>query len=122
MVGGIYDFFTLSRQVDEENMRIRYRDSLDFDGYDSEYPRRKLSNADKKESIERVILRTAKKNRGLATPSEVALEGDIPIEEAKTSLEKLASKGFCELRVRKSGGIVYVFPEFVDQGMDFEEF
>ncbi len=75
----------------------------------------------KKESLQRTILRTAKRNHGVTTPSDVALEADVSIEDAKAALEKLVSKGFAELRVRKSGAIVYSFPEFSDDS-DLEDF
>jgi hypothetical protein len=48
----------------------------------------------------------------------VALEGDISIQEAKKSLDDLAGKGFAELRIKKSGVVVYTFPEFMDHGED----
>jgi predicted transcriptional regulator len=59
-----------------------------------------------------VILRTAKKNGGLATPAEVALDGNITLDDAKKHLEQLVSRGFAEVRVNKSGNLVYVFPDF----------
>ena len=68
-----------------------------------------------------MILRTAKNNRGVATPGQVALEGDIPLEEAKKALEKLVSEGFAEMRIRKSGTIAYVFQEFLDNDSEFED-
>jgi hypothetical protein len=80
-----------------------------------------LSDYRRKESLERTILRVAKKNAGIATPSEVALEADAPIAEAKLALEKLASKGFAEMKIRKSGAIVFVFSEFVPDNSDFED-
>ena len=64
------------------------------------------------DSIERIILRTAKKNNGIATPAEVALEADISLDEAKKNLEQLVSKGFAEVRVSKSGNLVYMFRDF----------
>lgn len=125
MVGSIYDFFTMPVQVRDANLRQRYRRALYWEGDIGLPPSRSASvPARPKESLERVILRTAKKNRGVATPAEVALEGDIPVEEAKEHLEKLVSKGHAEMRVRKSGAIVYVFPDFVEEAdaRDFEDF
>ena len=57
----------------------------------------------------------------MATPGEVALEGDIPIGEAKKALEQLVSGGYADIRVRKSGAIVYVFTEFLQDDTQFEE-
>ena len=120
MVGAVYDFFTLPRQVREANYREGMRRAIAGGAYadQASFSARAL----KKESIERTILRVAKKNAGIATPSEVALEGDVPIEEAKAALEKIVSKGYAELKVRKSGAIVYAFPEFMEDRTEFEEF
>ncbi|MBN2874907.1 MAG: hypothetical protein JXM71_07420, partial [Spirochaetales bacterium] len=73
-----------------------------------------------KESIEKVILRTAKKNGGLVSPGEIAIESDYSTDDARAALEKLAAKGFCEMRVRPSGVIVFRFPEFASGDEGFE--
>lgn len=116
-VGAIYDFFTLPGQVREANIRAGYRAALNMD------PRARnglgageQSWSREKESIEKVILRTAKKNSGLVTPGEIAIESDYTADDARTALEKLAAKGFCEMRVRPSGVIVFRFPEFAAGG------
>ena len=75
-----------------------------------------------KESPERAILKLAKENKGILTVSEVALEVEIPIDEAKKMLEALVSKGFAELRVRKSGSLVYVIPDMADSDEPLEDF
>ncbi len=119
MVGSIYDLFTIPTQVREANLRVRYREAL-LSGIVPE----RGAQAPKKDSTERVILRTAKANRGRVTPSEVALEADIPIEEAKRELDGLVKKGHSEMRVSKSGTIVYVFQDFVTNpaDLDLEDF
>ncbi|MEW5815853.1 MAG: NINE protein [Spirochaetota bacterium] len=124
MVGAIYDFFTLPGQVREANLRKSYRQSLRFE---DDYLPPRIPGARRpvaRESIEQTILRTAKKNKGIATPSEVALEGNIPIEEARKYLDKLAGDGYAEMRVTKSGIIVYVFRDFTadPSNIDFEDF
>ena len=118
LLGSVYDFFTLPRQVEEANIREHYRRSL--------YERDKLVVRQQRttveikgESLERVILKTAKKNNGITSASEVALEGDISLETAKKSLEKLARDGFADIRVTKSGAIVYLFSELA--GPDIHE-
>ena len=119
-VGSVYDFFTLPVQVRDANLRESYRASLAGAYYSGPSAERGAMealeamkrNAAPTESIERVILRTAKKNQGIATASEVALEGDIPIEKAKKYLEKLAQDGHAELKITKEGVIVYLFSEF----------
>ncbi len=113
-IGTIYDLITLPDQVREANLRERYRSAIDFDDEALlEYRSRREAPRTNTESIEYIILRTAKKNNGIATPSEVALEGRITTDEAKRYLEQLASKGYADVRVTKSGLVVYVFPEFI---------
>lgn len=131
MLGSIYDFFTLPQQVREAKIKAKYRQALEFE--EEAYYRsrnnvptrttdKNTSSSAKRESIEQIILKTAKKNNGVATPSEVALEGNIPVDKAKEALEKLVSKGFAEMQVRKSGVVAYCFPEFMDQSNEFVDF
>jgi len=80
------------------------------------------SSPDRRETIEKIILRTARKNGGYLTPGEVAIEGDVTVDQARTALDKLAGKGYAQMRVRTSGVIVYAFPEFFQDGKtEFEE-
>jgi hypothetical protein len=118
-IGGLFDLFYIPTMVRDENLKLGYRNVLssDPDFYISE----RRIDPGPKESLEKIILRTARKNGGVATPGQVALEGDIPIEEAKKALEKLVSGGYADIRVRKSGAIVYVFPEFLQDDTQFEE-
>jgi predicted transcriptional regulator len=132
-IGSIYDFFTLPMQVHDANLEMRYRHALEHGGFrdtrmedirgDFRRDTRSIRDVGS-DSIERVILRTAKKNSGLATPAEVALEGNISLDEAKKHLEQLVSKGFAEVRVNKSGNLVYVFPDFTtdDSESNLEDF
>jgi hypothetical protein len=117
-VGSIYDAVTLPRQVKEANVRYeieaRVRGEL---GYGSGGPSYSAASA-RRENPEKTVLRVARKNRGFVTPGEAALEGDMSIDEARKLLEKLASKGEAEMRVRSSGVVVYFFPEFAEDGQD----
>ncbi len=106
-IGSLYDLLTLSLQVREANLRIGYRNAV----WDNEVPDYS-GFREKKESIESVILKTAKKNNGVVTPSAVALEGGVGLDDAKNALEKLVQKGYAEIRVKKTGMYVYFFPEF----------
>ena len=119
MIGGIADFFYIPTMVREANLSYRYREIL----YGRMEDQRPLPEARKpKESVEKTILKTAKKNGGMVTPAEVALEGDVSIDAAQKHLEKLAANGFAEMRIRKTGGIVFCFPEFLRNAKtDFEE-
>ena len=114
-VGGIFDFFALPGMVRESNLRLAYGKALMPGHEHSQIPTQK-------EPLERTILKTAKKNRGVVTASEVALEANITLETSKEFLDKLVTKGFSEMRIKKSGIIVYCFPEFMDQDdEDFED-
>ncbi|MDR2759208.1 MAG: hypothetical protein LBB78_07505, partial [Spirochaetaceae bacterium] len=127
MVGAIYDFFTLSGQVREANIRDNMYNYL-HGGRSGQAPRWRYADdaqsrrVNEKESTERVILKLAKQNKGILTPTEVALEANVSIEEAKKHLETLVSKGFAEIRVRKSGTIVYTLPELMDNDLSLEDF
>ncbi|MDR1803650.1 MAG: TM2 domain-containing protein [Treponema sp.] len=131
MIGSIYDFFTLPGQVREANMRKALYDHtmnhLSIGSEDWRYAtdtqaRVVKTGASEKEPVEHVILKLAKENKGILTVSEVALGANIPIEEAKQYLETLVSKGFADLRVRKSGSLVYVIPDMLDNGEPLEDF
>ena len=131
MVGSIYDFFTLPGQVREANLRkalydrASYQPPIGSGEGDWRYvndAQARVIKTDEKEPVERVILKLAKENKGILTVSEVALGGNIPIEEAKKYLEALVSKGFADLRVRKSGSLVYVIPDLLDKDEPLEDF
>mgnify|MGYP000844280111 CR=1 FL=1 len=127
-VGAIYDFFTLSRQVQEANIRLEVQrklhslESRPVPEQTWRYAESVHTRKAEKESSERTILRIARKNRGMVSASEIALEANIPLEEAKKALDLLANKGFAELRVRSSGSLVYTFPEFMDDDSPLEDF
>jgi hypothetical protein len=127
MFGAVYDFFTLPRQVAEANLRAELQNSLHGPRYAQQnlnwrYAEDAQTHFVSKDSIERTILQLAKQNKGVVTTSELALEGSISIDEAKKALEKLVDQGYAELRVRKTGTLVYTFPEFMDSDAPLEDF
>ncbi len=118
-IGSIYDLLTLTLQVQEANLQAGCRQALHpFPGDGGS-----RSSAAGRETVERVILKVAKQNNGVVTPAEVALEGGFDLEEAKKALEKLVSKGYAEIRVKRTGTYVYFFSEF-SKGIhpDLEDF
>jgi predicted transcriptional regulator len=128
-IGSIYDFFTLPGQVREANLRKALYDRTAgqqiIGGADWRYAndaQSRVIKTSEKEQPERVILKLAKENKGILTVSELALGANIPIEEAKKHLETLVSKGFADLRVRKSGSLVYVIPDMLDSNEPLEDF
>lgn len=124
-IGAVYDFFTLGEQVRIANIKAGYRDALYGRGRETIIIRDGYGSASRdvpktKDTIEKVILRTARKNGGLVSPGEVAIESDFTTDEARDALEKMAGKGLCEMRVRPSGIIVFRFPEFSPEDTGFE--
>lgn len=132
MVGSIYDFFTLPGQVREANMRKALNDQLHRQQrvnngkqewrYVNDAQYKVMEEKRIKEHPERAILRLAKENNGILTVSDVALGADMSIDEAKKCLEALVSRGFAELRVRKTGTLVYVIPDMLDKDEPLEDF
>jgi len=131
MIGAIYDFFTLPAQVREANMRRalleREQEFLRMGmnkrwryAEDGSYRVATPDNKEK-EHPEKVILRLAKANNGYLTVSEVAMGMNISMDNAKQYLETLTNKGFAELRVRKTGSIVYVIPDMADKDEPLED-
>ncbi|MDR3333671.1 MAG: TM2 domain-containing protein [Treponema sp.] len=125
MVGAIYDFFTLPGQVREANIRnalfnpIVVRQGARNWRYVNDGDARIVKE---KETVERVILKLAKEQKGVLSASEVALAANVSIEEAKKNLDTLVSKGFAEIRVRKTGTLVYTIPEMMDTDAPLEDF
>lgn len=113
-----FDLFAIPSQIREINLRRKYERKLLRSG-SSRAPDHELAELKKpQETVERTLLRTAKNNKGIITAGELALEGNISISEAKKQLDDLAAKGFVEIRVKKSGIVVYTLPEFMDHGED----
>jgi predicted transcriptional regulator len=131
-IGTIYDGITMPDQVRQANLKLRMQGLLEDDldaraelTYGRERP---LSDSGRSrqptESPEHVILRVAKANHGLASPAEIALEGNISTDTAREQLDSLVDKGIAEVRVRKNGTIVYAFPDFLDEqgSVDLEHY
>jgi hypothetical protein len=126
-LGTIYDAFTLPEQVRTERLKRRYMDVLEREDealLGGRAPGGGTAGDDRPMSLEHVILKSAKENHGTVSPGQIALEARVSTEKARAELERLSSKGFCEVRVRTSGALVYTFPEFVTEPSDgeFEQF
>jgi len=105
LVGSIYDFFTLGRQVADANLREGY--SALPGAYSPEVTLKR-----EKEPLERVILKLAQQNGGRVSAVQVAAASDWSLDQAQKQLDHLVSRNVCELRVLKSGAMVYHFAEF----------
>lgn len=120
-IGCLYDAITMPKQVREANVRASVEAAMTLQaisgasgsGYPASYARPR-----EPERPEKVVLRLARQNKGVVSPGEIALEADIPIEDARKVLDKLVGSGVAELRVRSSGVVVYFLPEFANSGND----
>ncbi|NBB90881.1 MAG: NINE protein [Spirochaetes bacterium] len=125
-LGTLYDAVTLPNQVQEANYRLGYRyggtrqmpgtdpvsDMFDrISGSVGQQQRRPMS-------VEQIILTTAREHGGYTTATEIALEAQVSVDEAKEELDGLVSKGIAEVRVKKNGVLAYVFPELLDEATE----
>lgn len=130
-LGTIYDGITMPDQIREARLKARMRraldnrlDEMDELGYTGPSRTRGDRPRSGSQSPEHVILQVAKSNHGIANPAQVALEGNLSTDEAREHLDQLVNKGIGEVRVRKSGTLAYVFPDFLDEtgAADLERF
>lgn len=105
-IGNIIDLFTIPGMVDAETAR-----RLPEPAPNRLAPAPAAATA--VDPIETVILRAARAHGGVVTPTQVAVGGEYGLDESKACLDDLVSRGHAELRVRKSGGMVYVFPDLL---------
>lgn len=103
-LGSVYDFFTMARQVEDANLRAGY---LRGPGVPTE-----ITVKREKEPLERSILRVAQASAGRVTAVQVAASSDWTVDQAQKHLDEMVKRRICELRVLKSGAMVYHFAEF----------
>lgn len=116
-IGSLYDLVTMTRQVQEANLRDGYLKIVPGDPSD-----RGKIQAEKGDTLEKSILRSAKAHGGRLTPAQAALGGSWSLKEVQKELDQLAKGGFCELKVTKTGAVVYYFAEFdAEQDRSFDE-
>lgn len=115
-IGTIYDFFTMRQQVREAEIEDRLARPIGYDE-DGDYVIRVSrgggSSRPEKEDLEHVILRMSKERNGIITPTQVALEARCGAEDAREELENMVRNGFAEIKVKRSGQLVYVIPDFL---------
>lgn len=126
-IGNILDVVQIPYLVKKANMRLKRRelerslldepgdelDALGESGGEGRRETHRLSDQRSARSLERAILLSAKKNGGCTTASEVALAGEYGVEDARHALDVLVSKGFAEMRVTKTGTVVYCVPDIL---------
>lgn len=74
---------------------------------------RRLGAQDAALRDEKAILRIARDSGGRLTPSLVALESDMSVDQAEKALDELAKKGHASMQVRDDGRVEYEFSEFM---------
>jgi hypothetical protein len=65
------------------------------------------------ENTERIVLSLARSQRGQLTPTIVAVNSGLTLEQAETQLRELVDKGYASLDVSEDGRLIYTFPEFL---------
>lgn len=125
-IGTIYDAITMGRQVREAEIADRLARPVGYEE-DGDYVIRVSrggSGRPEPEELEHLILRTAKERGGVVSPTQIALEARCSAEEAREQLESMVRNGFAEIKVKKSGHIVYVIPDFLtpEAQDDLEDF
>ena len=86
----------------------RYVDSRQKEGPDT----KKISS---KKDAEKAILKIAYQNKGVLTPSLLAVESSLTLEESEKYLEDLAGRGHAVMNVRENGGIEYIFNDLLPE-------
>jgi hypothetical protein len=69
--------------------------------------------AELKGEREKELLRLAKSQRGVLTPTVAALHTSLSIQEAEQLLNDLSSRGYVRVDVDEEGSLRYCFPEFL---------
>lgn len=126
-IGTIYDAVTMPDQLDTVNRDRFYSRFLDEDDDRTVYRRvivetvgpgkyqegNAFQGRRQVENPEQILLRLAQRNGGSVSPAQLALDANISADDARAQLESMVNRGYAELRVRKSGALAYVFPEFL---------
>ena len=128
-IGTIYDAVTMGRQVREAEIEDRLARPIGYDD-EGDYVIRvsrgggQQSGSHRPEDLEHTILRLAKEHSGVVSPAQVALESRKPTEDVRRHLESMVRNGFAEMKVKRSGHIVYVIPDFLtsEAEAELEEF
>jgi TM2 domain-containing membrane protein YozV len=101
--GSVYDFLTMTRQIEAANRNA---------GFLTGPVPAEITVRREKEPLERVILKTAEKNAGRVSAVVVAANSDWTVDQVQNHLDGMVKRRMCELRVLKSGAMVYHFAEF----------
>lgn len=67
----------------------------------------------KEDNLERAILTAAKEAKGRVTPTIIALNTSVSLENAEKALEDMVRRGYASMDIRDNGTVEYVFSEFL---------
>ena len=70
---------------------------------------RRTQELERQDSLEKTVLKIAKKRGGVVSAALVVLESDLKLNEAEKVLESLAARGYAEMRVKENGSIDFRF-------------
>jgi len=68
---------------------------------------------DPEKSLERTVLKLARKFHGQLTPLELAANSQLSLDDADSALENFVRKGYANMKVTDEGTIIYEFPGFL---------
>ena len=75
--------------------------------------KRKMLPVQKEDNLERAILTAAKEAKGRVTPTIIALNTSVSLENAEKALEDMVRRGYASMDIRDNGTVEYVFSEFL---------
>ena len=75
--------------------------------------RQKMLPLRKEEGLERAILSAAKEANGRVTPTIIALNSNVSLQDAEKALEDMVKRGYAGMDVRDNGTVEYIFSEFL---------
>ena len=67
------------------------------------------------ETTERIVLSLARSQRGQLTPTMIAVNSSLSLEQAEAKLNELVDKGYASLEVAGDGRLIYTFAEFLER-------
>ena len=75
--------------------------------------RQKKKSKQKVRNLDMAVLSAARKNDGIVSPVDVAMEAECKLDRARKQLDQMVDKGHVELHATKSGSMVYVIPSLL---------
>ena len=132
LIGQVIDLFRIPGMVERENMKWQLQHgstvNINIQGQtvhsitpEQSYrpvqqqipPQQAQTEIDPEKSLERTILKLARKFKGQLTSLELAANSPLSLEEADKALEDFVKKGYANMTVTDVGNIVFEFPGFL---------